>query len=248
VEALLDANPQITNVRQIGNGALIHVPSHVGHHGSSPCGNRAILQDGESLDHLAWRCGVTLHALLRQNPSVRDFSLLQPGLVLIVPARSDPAQSAPVRWARTEADIISVKVERNVSQPGRANDGDGPAQGRAVPLPDRIPVDAPSHDAKVPGTNFNATGMVPCARNAGQPMAQCKFGVVREGNGNGTITIFWPDAGNRVIRFEDNTPMSYDESQADGGAKMTVGKKADVYEIRIGTQRFEIFEAVMTGG
>jgi len=55
--------------------------------------------------------------------------------------------------------------------------------------------DASSADAKVEGTNFNATGMIPCARQAVQPMAQCKFGVTREdpANGNGTITVFWPD-------------------------------------------------------
>ncbi len=46
-------------------------------------------------------------------------------------------------------------------------------QGKGAP--------ANSGDAKVPGTDFNATGEVPCARSAGQPMAQCRFGVVREG-------------------------------------------------------------------
>ncbi len=103
-------------------------------------------------------------------------------------------------------------------------------------------------DAKVPGTVFHATGQIPCARNRGQPMGSCRFGVTREGGGNGWITVFWPDGGQRVIRFEDNTPMRYDESQADGGARMTVGHEADLYHVRIGHQRFEIVEAVMTGG
>jgi LysM repeat protein len=311
VEALLDANPQIVNVRQISNGALIHIPSHVSHLGTSPCGDRGILQDGESLDHLAWRCGVTLHALLRENPRLRDLSLLQPGLVLLIPARTASLSHAPVRWAKTETDAISTSARHNPSQrtdqagsaakracldrvardtgernvtvlssefseansvvmigvglnyaPWRclvSNDGivaevsfagrEGDGPGRAVQLPGRIPVDAPSIDAKVPGTNFNATGTIPCARRAGQPMAQCKFGVVRDGNGNGTITVFWPDAGNRVIRFEDNTPMSFDQSQADGDAKMTAGKSGNgIYTVKIGDQRFEIFESVMTGG
>jgi hypothetical protein len=63
-------------------------------------------------------------------------------------------------------------------------------------------------------------------------MAQCKFGVVRKGDGNGSITIFWPDGGNRVIFFEDATPMTYDQSEADGGAKMTVGKSTTSIQSR----------------
>lgn len=105
-----------------------------------------------------------------------------------------------------------------------------------------------SEDALVPGTDFNATGQIPCARNAGQPMGQCDFGVKREGNGNGSITVFWPDGGNRVIFFEMNTPSSYDESEADGGAKMTVDANDDIFTVKIGDQRFELFEAIMAGG
>lgn len=103
-------------------------------------------------------------------------------------------------------------------------------------------------DALVPGTDFNATGQIPCARNAGQPMGQCDFGVKREGGGNGSITVFWPDGGNRVIFFKMNKPSSYDESEADGGAKMTVEEDNGIFSISIGDQRFELFDAIMTGG
>lgn len=105
------------------------------------------------------------------------------------------------------------------------------------------------HDATVPGTRFHATGAIPCARAAGQPMAQCRFGVERtRGQGNGQVTVTWPDGGSRVIYFEDGTPVRYDESQADAGARMTVGRQGDTFHIRIGPQRFEIPEAVITGG
>lgn len=102
----------------------------------------------------------------------------------------------------------------------------------------------------VPGPEFDATGNIPCARVSGQPMTNCKFGVKREDrkNGNGMITVFWPDGGNRVISYEDNTPVSFDQSEADGDAKMTVGQDSDLYKVTIGAQRFEIPEAVMTGG
>lgn len=107
---------------------------------------------------------------------------------------------------------------------------------------------APEHDALVPRTNFHATGEIPCARYAGQPMHQCRFGVVRKGQGNGAVTVFWPDGGNRVILFENGKPASFDQSQADGDARMSVSQNADLFMITIGTQRFEIPEAVINGG
>ncbi len=90
---------------------------------------------------------------------------------------------------------------------------------------------------------------IPCAREAGQPMGQCRFGVERtRGRGNGQVTVFWPGGGNRVICFEDLTPVRFDQSQADGDARMTVRREGDLFHIRIGGQRFEIPEAVITGG
>jgi hypothetical protein len=38
---------------------------------------------------------------------------------------------------------------------------------------------APSHDAKVPGTDFHATGSVPCKLGKGQPTTNCDMGVQR---------------------------------------------------------------------
>ncbi|MCB1377302.1 MAG: hypothetical protein KDK89_02860 [Alphaproteobacteria bacterium] len=106
---------------------------------------------------------------------------------------------------------------------------------------------AETGDAKVEGTDFNATGPIPCARYPGQPMGQCQMGVMREGNGNGSITVFWPDGGSRVIYFEMNTPSSYDESQADAGKEMTVDQNADLSIVTIGDERFEIPDVVMAG-
>ena len=103
-------------------------------------------------------------------------------------------------------------------------------------------------DARVAGTAFHATGSIPCARWAGQPMTSCEFGVVREGGGSGYIEVFWPNGGNRVISFEAGTPASFDRSEADGAAQMTVSKESDLFTVRIGEERFEIPEAVIDGG
>ena len=55
-------------------------------------------------------------------------------------------------------------------------------------------------NAKVAGTEFNAMDRLACARAAGQPVATCKFGVIRVGNGNGSVTILWPDGCKRVVK------------------------------------------------
>jgi hypothetical protein len=50
-------------------------------------------------------------------------------------------------------------------------------------------VHAPSHDAKVSGTGFHATGNIPCSMGKGQPTGSCIFGVKREGNGSAMVTV-----------------------------------------------------------
>jgi LysM repeat protein len=85
VEALLKANPRIRNVRELPVGLPIRVPAYSGHASGRPCEKKVILQPGQPLDELAQKCGVTLHALLVANPSVRRVSQIKPGLVLRMP-------------------------------------------------------------------------------------------------------------------------------------------------------------------
>ena len=110
--------------------------------------------------------------------------------------------------------------------------------------------DRPVGGVRPRGSGFTATGQIPCARNVGQPMAQCDFGVVRKGvgKGDGSLTVFWPDGGTRVIVFANGTPASFDRSKADGDVRMNVDRKADLLTVTIGDQRFEIPDAVIYGG
>lgn len=103
-------------------------------------------------------------------------------------------------------------------------------------------------DILVPGTEFDATGVFPCARNKGQPMGSCEFGVVRQGNGDGYVNVVWPDGGHRIIFFEAGSPVTFDANEAEQDVNMTVRKELDLFMIRIGEQRFEIPEAVIFGG
>jgi len=106
---------------------------------------------------------------------------------------------------------------------------------------------APSHDAKVAGTDFHATGNIPCSMGKGQPTGSCAFGVKREGNGSAMVTITKIDGSKRVIFFEKGRAIGYDQSQADSGG-LKAKKVADLNIINIGEERYEIPDAVILGG
>ncbi|MBB5691888.1 hypothetical protein FHS88_004049 [Roseomonas alkaliterrae] len=198
---------------------------------------------------LGLSAGQMLRVVLHSGSDAVGFNVFEPGHV---PGRDGAlyigeqgGTQMEVRTAHSGDYLIQVFLNRAAARRGeRANYRiEVSATGGAAAAPSR------PHDATVPGTNFHATGHIPCARHAGQPAAQCRFGVERtRGRGNGQVTVFWPDGGNRVIYFEDLTPVRYDQSQADGDARMTVGRDGDLYHIRIGPQRFEIPMAVITGG
>ncbi len=95
---------------------------------------------------------------------------------------------------------------------------------------------------------FDATGQVPCAQRAGQPMTQCKFGVARDGGGSATVVVTRPDGRTRAIFFENGKAVGADLSQADGNMSFHASKTADGYVIQAGDERYEIFEAVVYGG
>ena len=104
-----------------------------------------------------------------------------------------------------------------------------------------------STDAKVAGTPYHATGQIPCATAAGQPTGSCPFGVVRKGGGSGTVTVTKPDGRTRSIFFAKGNATNYDVSQADRG-EFSASKQGDLNVIRIGPERYEIPDAVISGG
>jgi hypothetical protein len=108
-------------------------------------------------------------------------------------------------------------------------------------------VQAPSHDAKVAGTEFHATGNIPCSMGKGQPTGSCAFGVKREGGGNALVTVTKSNGSQRVIFFEKGQSIGYDQSQADTG-EFKARKEADLNIIHIGDERYEIPDAVVQGG
>ena len=105
----------------------------------------------------------------------------------------------------------------------------------------------PKRDALVAGTNYHATGNIPCAMAKGQPSGSCPFGVTREGNGSGMVTVTKPDGRTRTIFFENGKAIGYDMSQADPG-EFSASRDGDLNVIHISDERYEIPDAVLSGG
>lgn len=110
------------------------------------------------------------------------------------------------------------------------------------PLPQTI-----SHDTLVPGTDFHATGQIPCAMAKGQPMGSCDFGVIRKGGGNGTVRVTTPDGRTRDLFFAKGRAIGADVSRTDPGA-FRAEHEDDLHMIHIGDERYQIPDAVINGG
>lgn len=104
-----------------------------------------------------------------------------------------------------------------------------------------------AHDALVPGTSYHATGDIRCTMAAGQAAGMCPFGVRREGNGSGIVTITKPDGRTRAVFFENGKATGADVSQADPG-EFRASRESDNTIVWIGQERYEIPDAVIFGG
>lgn len=87
VDAILAANPQITDPNRIMPGQVITIPVE----GAPPPGTtQYVIQPGDTLFEIARRLGITLDELLALNPQITDPSRIQPGQVINIPARVAP--------------------------------------------------------------------------------------------------------------------------------------------------------------
>ncbi|WP_442582777.1 SH3 domain-containing protein [Mesorhizobium sp. ASY16-5R] len=111
----------------------------------------------------------------------------------------------------------------------------------------------PGQDAPVvpsPSTGGDATpgadavGDIPCARYYGQPMTHCSAHATRGEDGEATVTVTWPDGGQRVILFTNGRA-----DNSDSPDPLTYTREADLNMIRIGkAERFEIPDTLPFGG
>lgn len=102
----------------------------------------------------------------------------------------------------------------------------------------------PEGGPKGNGTPFDATGTVPCAAEGAAPTHACPFGVVRDGPGNAGVWIVFAPGRERQFLFEGGALAA--TSPADSAPQLT--RADDLLRIEVGTERYEIPEAVISGG
>jgi hypothetical protein len=204
----------------------------------------------ESADYvLGARKGQSMNVSMATNNGANYFNILAPGenevamfngsvsenqYEGVLPESGDyKIRVYLMRNAARRNEVAKYRLEMVVS--GSGNEASKPRDG------------APASDAKVPGTPYHATGEVPCSMGGGQPTGSCPFGVERRGNASGVVTITKPDGRMRSIFFEKGRAITADVSEADPG-EFSASQESDLHVIRIGEERYEIPDAVISGG
>ncbi|HMQ57150.1 MAG TPA: SH3 domain-containing protein [Rhizobiaceae bacterium] len=139
------------------------------------------------------------------------------------------------RWCKVEATVrprtvgwASARFLRETGSPGG---------GRPAQLPDY-----PSVDALVPGTNYNATGTLPCSVEG--RARDCAFGVIRRGRGDATVVVAIGRGRERRIEFLSGRPVS-----SDSPAGVYGEWSGDGVDVFIGTrEQYRVENAVVFGG
>ncbi len=129
--------------------------------------------------------------------------------------------------------ILSLSACQPASQ-AAAPPGDGDSQG----------------DAKVAGTEYNATAQIPCSGYKGAAAGQCPAGVVRGTETGPYIEVTLPDGVQRTILFDEAGKfLSFSTAQADGTAAMAItsSREGDTTIATLGTERYEIPDAFVLG-
>lgn len=101
---------------------------------------------------------------------------------------------------------------------------------------------APASDAKVKGTQYHATGPLPCRMGNDKPI-ECQFGVIRGKPGNAEVHITPPGGLKRVLTFMG------DKVTTNPGEKIKAVKQGYDWSVEVNDyEHYTIPEAVVSGG
>lgn len=99
-----------------------------------------------------------------------------------------------------------------------------------------------SQDAWVPGTPFHATGVVRCALG-NQPMADCRFGVIRQPPGRAELHLTQPSGLGRLLQFDGDRVTAPDQQA------VRAWREGDDWVVEVNDyERYRIPDAVINGG
>jgi spore coat assembly protein SafA len=111
LNALLQANPQITNPDLIFPGQVICIPVAPGPP-MCPNGFLYTVVRGDTLFEISRRYGITLDALLRANPQITNPNLINPGQLICIPFPPQPSFCSGQYYTVRRGDTLSCISRR----------------------------------------------------------------------------------------------------------------------------------------
>ena len=124
----------------------------------------------------------------------------------------------------------------------------------SLPMGDTRGAEASSanDDAKVAGTDYDATTILKCGFDGKSPTQSCNAGVKRKWDekGNAMVEVTKPDGRKRAIFFNGIEPFSAESAQSDGSAgwDFKTRRDGDRVTITYGPETYVVVDALITGG
>lgn len=113
-------------------------------------------------------------------------------------------------------------------------------------LPGIAAGDIMAANARAKSGDFDRTGEVGCAQEAGQPLGLCEAGIARDENG-AVVVVTFPNGFSRMLMFEGGTFLRGNATMSGVGTDTEWTISNGIYQVRVDDQRFEIPEALVWG-
>ncbi|MEM6971216.1 MAG: hypothetical protein AAF577_00305 [Pseudomonadota bacterium] len=118
-----------------------------------------------------------------------------------------------------------------------------------APGPDgSVPYGLDDSAARARVRDFDATGVIRCAQERGQPLGDCRFGVARGTGGDATVRVAFPNGFSRMLFFAHNIFLRAAPTMSGVGVDTDWVLEGDVHRLRVEDQRYEIPQATILGG
>ena len=229
---------------QIHAAETVHTQSVHFDKGTSGTTIKGKIQGYESYNYtLSAKSGQTMKVKLSTKHGATYFNIYSPGKAPGDEAMFIGASNGTSYKGTLPADgryIIQVFMMRSAARRNEVANYDLSIRITGSPKA----VDHQSHDAKVPGTSYHATGNVECKLgDTSKGYDQCPFGVIRKGLDVAQVDVTPPGGFKRKLYFD------HDRVTTDNNEKVKSRKDNGMWVIEVNDyEHYKIFDAVIVGG